>query len=79
MPESLVRREDWERLSGRVVQLRKGRKKIRSGVVDAVMDDGSALWLAQEGVFGRVLIEKAEDYEIWADRSKESTESGKHQ
>lgn len=50
--------EDWSELKGQVIEILSGARVIDRGRVDAVMADGSALWLMHEGVSGRRMIER---------------------
>jgi hypothetical protein len=50
--------EDWSELKGQLIEIRSGGRVIDRGRVDAVMADGSALWLMHEGVSGRRMIER---------------------
>lgn len=52
--------EDWSELKGQLIKVHSGGKVIDRGRVDAVMADGSALWLMHEGVSGRRMIERQE-------------------
>jgi len=49
---------DWTRLEGRTVQVCDHGHLIDHGRVDAVTSDGSIMWLAQNGVRTRWLVEK---------------------
>jgi hypothetical protein len=57
--------EDWQRLVGSVVEVRRGRKLIRTGVVDAAMPDSSALWLSASATDSRTLYERSLGYSVW--------------
>lgn len=59
--------EDWSDLAGINVEIRRHRRRIRYGIVDAVMPDSSMLWLAAGLDGGRCLFDSAEGYEVWAD------------
>ncbi|MFF1832366.1 hypothetical protein [Paenarthrobacter sp. NPDC058040] len=58
---------DWLPLVGEVVEVRLHNEFVRYGVVDAVTNDNSILWLAVDGVNTRTMVERAEGYEIWID------------
>lgn len=64
---SIYRHDDWSQLVGAYVEVRKNKKCARSGFVEVAMPDSSALWLAANGLDGRVLITKAEGYEVWVE------------
>lgn len=57
--------EDWVTLHGAKVEIRLQGTPVASGIVDAVTEDGSTLWL-QSPTEGRKLFEKAEFYQAWA-------------
>jgi hypothetical protein len=59
------RYEDWSRLVGLPVEIRKDFRVVRAGVVDDAMQDSSALWLAADAAGGRALFSAAEGYEAW--------------
>jgi hypothetical protein len=59
--------EDWSRLGGAEIEVRRHGELVRAGVVDAVMPDAKMLWLASDHNGNRALFESAEGYEIWAD------------
>ncbi len=56
---------DWTRLVGTPVEIRKDLSIVRAGIVDDVMPDSSALWLASDGSNGRELFAAAEGYQVW--------------
>ncbi|WP_091464936.1 hypothetical protein [Paenarthrobacter nitroguajacolicus] len=56
---------DWHRIVSYTVQIRRAGAVIRVGRVEAATSDARMIWLASEGVDTRVLIEKAEGYEVW--------------
>jgi hypothetical protein len=66
-PLTACRHSDWSLLIGAFVEIRKHLQPPRSGFVDDAMADSSALWLAADGAHHRVLVEKAEGYEVWVD------------
>ncbi len=61
------RHDDWSQLVSAFVEVRKDWQHLRYGFVDDAMGDSSALWLAADGLDGRVLISKAEGYEVWVE------------
>jgi hypothetical protein len=61
------RHDDWNQLIGALVEVRKKGEAFRTGFVDDAMPDSSALWLAADGSYERILIEAAEGYEVWAE------------
>lgn len=63
----VYRHDTWNTLRGAVVEIRKSGTTIRTGLVEDVMPDSSALWIAAHGLTGRVLIEAAEGHEVWVE------------
>lgn len=57
---------DWRPLLGVVVEIRHRNRRLRTGTVDAITEDGSILWLGVEGAFCRSMFERADDFEVWA-------------
>ncbi|TDL36689.1 hypothetical protein [Arthrobacter nitrophenolicus] len=60
-----MRCNDWSRLVGIPVEIRKDFTLVRAGMVEDVMPDSSALWLAADAMAGRALFAAAEGYEVW--------------
>lgn len=60
-----MRCEEWGRLVGIRVDIRKGNKHIRTGIVDDVMPDGSAVWLAADPSHGRSFFSADDGFEVW--------------
>ncbi|MDQ0864540.1 hypothetical protein [Arthrobacter globiformis] len=56
---------DWKHLLHAPVEIRHGGKTVRAGLVDAVMPDSSALWIAAEGNLPRQMYDAARGYEVW--------------
>ena len=50
--------DDWTTLHGQDIEIHRGGSVIDRGRVDAVMADGSALWLKFNGASGRRIIER---------------------
>lgn len=65
MCQERYRFENWATLVGMDVEIRHTGTNVRSGWVDAAMEDGTALWLAQDGALERKIIEKAEGFSAW--------------
>jgi hypothetical protein len=57
--------DDWTQLVNAPVEVRRYGQTVRTGVVDNVMPDSSALWIAAEGIHPRQLFEAALAYEVW--------------
>lgn len=64
MPLNLQR--DWTGLVGKPVVIRLNHAVVRRGVVDAVMPDGSVLWIFPDGTDPREMVEKAEGFQVWS-------------
>lgn len=60
-----VRTDDWWRVVGAVVEVRRDGRHLRSGLVEAVTRDGAVAWLAQDGPVERMLIDKESGHTIW--------------
>jgi hypothetical protein len=46
------------------VQIRRKGRLIRAGIVEESTADSTILWIA-DGLFQRMLVDTAEDYEVW--------------
>lgn len=64
---TFYRHDLWHTLLGALVEVRKNGTVVREGLVEDVMPDSSALWIAADGLTGRVLIEAAEGHEVWVE------------
>ncbi|MDI3210868.1 hypothetical protein [Arthrobacter sp. AL12] len=62
----ITRHDDWARLIGATVEIRRRGDPVRTGLVDHATRDSNVLWLAQEGNSPRKMIDKAQGYEAWA-------------
>jgi hypothetical protein len=58
--------QDWTSVRGLTVEVWHATFPTRAGVVEDVTADGNILWLAADGPVTRVMVEKAEGYEIWS-------------
>lgn len=56
---------DWALLTNALVEIRRHGATIRTGIVDAVMQDSSMVWIAADATHPRQLFEASEDHEIW--------------
>lgn len=63
--QHLYRCHDWSQLRGADVDVHRNGSHFRSGRVDATTRDGKILWLAQDGVTDRTLIDQGEGFELW--------------
>lgn len=57
--------QDWSSLQDMQVQITEDGHVLREGRVDTVAADGSVLWLAMDGVFGRQMILRSDGVEAW--------------
>lgn len=57
--------EDWQFLVGCEVDVRRGRRLLRTGTIDAATDDGNIVWLSSQGVQQRRLLTKADGHDLW--------------
>jgi hypothetical protein len=55
---------NWQRLPGVEVEVWKGTKLIRAGVVETVSQDGRYIWIAQDGPLNRTLFDKTGGFHI---------------
>jgi len=55
---------DWSSLVGHTVELRRHGQMVRQGLVDAVTDDSTILWLQPDALHGRQLIMHADGYDV---------------
>lgn len=69
---TLYKHKDWTQLINAPVEVRQHGRTIRSGIVDSVMPDSSALWIAAEGVQPRQLFDAALGYEVWVAPQEQS-------
>lgn len=53
---------DWNRLTGATVEIRRNGELIRTGTVDDVMPDSTALWLAADSSHPQAIYEAALHY-----------------
>lgn len=56
---------DWQFLVGCEVDVRRGRRLLRTGAIDAATDDGNIVWLSRQGVHERRLLTRADGYDLW--------------
>lgn len=57
--------DQWQSLTGTVVEVRMCGKLYRQGLVDAAMADASGFWLAADGADTREFIDVASGYQVW--------------
>jgi hypothetical protein len=55
----------WNLLINTVVEIRLHNRTIRTGLVDDVMADSSALWLAADGENPRQIFEVCQGHQVW--------------
>ena len=63
-PKKYVR---WSQLIGAIVEIREHGQTIRTGRVEEVMPDSSALWLASDGDNPRTMYEASRGYQAWVE------------
>lgn len=56
---------DWQCQAGEIVEIRNSGNVVRRGIVEAVMPDGSGLWLAANGTDHRAYFHKEIGLELW--------------
>jgi hypothetical protein len=61
------RHDEWDRLIGAPVEIRKDGSVIRSGRVDAATPDSSVIWLTADEWAPRALFEAALGFEVWVE------------
>lgn len=59
------RSNEWSRLVGEKVEIRKPGTPPLNGLVDAATSDNSVLWLVQHGIEARKMVEATEGYVVW--------------
>ncbi|WP_461187969.1 hypothetical protein [Arthrobacter sp. Z4-13] len=55
----------WSLLLDVLVEVRQYGQVLRTGIVEDVMPDSSALWLAADAEHPRQLFEVCQDHEVW--------------
>lgn len=58
---------DWPALIGRVIDVRRDGRTIRTGRVDGTTSDGAILWISAHGVQPRTMYERGEGFTAWID------------
>lgn len=61
----LHREPEWQRALNQYVEVQRNGRIVRDGIVEAVMPDGSILWLSAAGVDSRVMVEREDGTEIY--------------
>lgn len=56
--------DDWASIDGAAAEIVYEGQTIARGLIDAVTEDGSIIWM-QDDTFRRRLYEKSESYEVW--------------
>lgn len=62
---SLHLQPDWQRTLGQYVEIRVKGKRVRTGTIDAVMPDNTALWISVDGAESRQMLARADGYEVY--------------
>lgn len=57
----------WEELTGALVEVRQSGTIVRTGIVDAAMPDGSAIWITSDSNQPRRIYEKAEGFLVYVE------------
>ena len=57
----------WEDLIGALVEIRHNGQIVRTGMVDEVMPDGSALWVTSDSSHPRRIYEKSEGFMVYVE------------
>ncbi|GGJ40325.1 hypothetical protein GCM10010052_41780 [Paenarthrobacter histidinolovorans] len=57
----------WQLQQGETVEVWIDGSQYRNGVVDEVLPDGSAFWLAGDGPSTREFIERSRGFHLWRD------------
>lgn len=57
--------DDWQRLTGAIVEVRSKEKPARLGIVDAAAANGSMVWVCEFWPTERFIVDKAQGDEIW--------------
>jgi hypothetical protein len=55
---------NWQHLPGVEVEVWKGTKLIRAGIVETVSQDGRYIWIAQNGPLNRTLFDKTGGFRV---------------
>lgn len=55
----------WSLLLNVMIEVRQDGKVLRAGIVEDVMPDSSALWLAADASHHRQMFEVCQDHEVW--------------
>jgi hypothetical protein len=55
----------WSLLLNTHVEIRQYGHLVRTGIVQDVMPDSSALWLAADSANPRQIFERCQDHEVW--------------
>jgi len=55
----------WSLLLNVLVEIRQDGQVLRTGIVEDVMPDSSALWLVADAEHPRQLFEVCQDHEVW--------------
>ncbi|SFU11904.1 hypothetical protein [Arthrobacter sp. ov118] len=71
------RQNSWSHLIGAFVEIRRNNQVFRTGFVDDVMPDSSALWLAADQNHSRILFDAAQGFEVWVE-SRELEGQGRY-
>lgn len=57
--------QNWSRLVGATVEIRRDKRLVRTGIIEHVMPDSSALWIAADATNQRAIFCSADAFEVW--------------
>jgi hypothetical protein len=64
-PASARQHTQWSVLTNSLVEIRHSGRLIRTGTVEDVMPDSSALWIAADLTHPRQMFEVAQGHQVW--------------
>jgi hypothetical protein len=64
-PASARQHIQWSVLTNALVEIRHNGRLIRTGTVEDVMPDSSALWIAADPTHPRQMFEVAQGHQVW--------------
>jgi hypothetical protein len=56
---------EWHMLVGAAVEVRREGVFVRTGLVDDTTPSGDTAWIAADGIYHRIMIEKTAGYDLW--------------
>jgi hypothetical protein len=64
-PASARQHIQWSLLTNALVEIRHNGRVIRTGIVEDVMPDSSALWIAADPTHPRQMFEVVQGHQVW--------------